>query len=228
MVKKSRKIESDISGSHALARRSFLKLAGLAATASAITPDLRALQPGLPSLLTTSDTFQVRNLYLNQVGYLADEHKIATVILAKKPSPDPERSVPRRPTPTQSDLSWTFQVLSAETAKTVLSGPLSDPLFDPLAGDTVCFADLSALHAPGRYRLRALGHTGDDFTIGTNVYVEPLRLAMRAFYGQRCGCNVDLGGGYEHGKCHQDGVFGPSSGKTGKLANHGGWHDAGD
>jgi len=60
------------------------------------------------------------------------------------------------------------------------------------------------------------------------VYRDPLRLTMRAFYGQRCGCAVDLGGGYAHPACHMAGAFHPSSGRTGPLANHGGWHDAGD
>ena len=51
---------------------------------------------------------------------------------------------------------------------------------------------------------------------------------MRAFYGQRCGCKVDLGDGYKHRKCHHKAEFSPSSGRPGKLKNHGGWHDAGD
>jgi endoglucanase len=51
---------------------------------------------------------------------------------------------------------------------------------------------------------------------------------MRAFYGQRCGCAVDLGGGYSHPACHRVGAYHPSSGRGGPLDNHGGWHDAGD
>ena len=55
---------------------------------------------------------------------------------------------------------------------------------------------------------------------------------MRGFYGQRCGCAVDLGDGYKHPACHGDGAFHVSSGKSGALPgtlpNRGGWHDAGD
>jgi endoglucanase len=53
-------------------------------------------------------------------------------------------------------------------------------------------------------------------------------MTMRAFYGQRCGCKVDLGGGYRHGRCHEKGEFHPSSGRSGKARTAGGWHDAGD
>jgi endoglucanase len=51
---------------------------------------------------------------------------------------------------------------------------------------------------------------------------------MRSYYGQRCGCNVDLGNGYKHPACHHDGAFDPTSGRSGSLPNTGGWHDAGD
>ena len=55
-----------------------------------------------------------------------------------------------------------------------------------------------------------------------------LRLAMRSYYGQRCGCAVDLGNGYKHAACHPAGAYHASSGKSGAMQNHGGWHDAGD
>ena len=51
---------------------------------------------------------------------------------------------------------------------------------------------------------------------------------MRGYYGQRCGCNVDLGNGYSHPACHLTAEFHKTSGKTGPCKNHGGWHDAGD
>ena len=56
-------------------------------------------------------------------------------------------------------------------------------------------------------------------------------LAMRGFYGQRCGTAVDMGPefpGYSHPACHLHGEFHPSSGATGPRDNIGGWHDAGD
>ena len=217
--------------SRPLQRRSFLKLAGLTATSSAFAS---GLQPPLPPssaeepCVPVKVAHRARNLYLNQTGYLPNQPKIATVILALVPPTDPESPELPPPVTPSPDLPWTFDVLAADTGQVVLSGALAPQFFDPLAGDHVTLADLSALRQPGRYHVRALGHTGDVFTIADTVYAAPLRLAMRAFYGQRCGTAVDLGDGYKHRKCHQKGEFSPSSGRQGKLKNAGGWHDAGD
>ena len=199
----------------------------MAATASAVTPVLGAVQEDSQPISATRN-FRARNVYLNQVGYQPDQPKIATVILQALPGPDPDAPTRTTLVAPQAAPPWVFQVFSIEPAALVLSGNLSAPFFDPLAGDHVCLADLSALRQPGRYRVVALGHSGDIFTIAANAYAEPLRLAIRAFYGQRCGCKVDLGGGYKHGKCHHKAEYNPSSGRTGKLKNSGGWHDAGD
>ena len=107
-------------------------------------------------------------------------------------------------------------------------GHLDAAAHDAASGDTVAIADVSKLSAPGTYRLEICGKQSDTFSIGEDVYAPALRLTMRAFYGQRCGCNVDLGGGYHHPACHMDGAFHASSGRSGKLENSGGWHDAGD
>ena len=232
----------DGSSTGVLRRRSFLKLAGLTGLA-ATAPSAALVVPGrterlpqepaaLPDAMDRAG-YKVRNLYLNQVGYRVDQAKVATVILVRDAAlavdPDAPEARPRAAEPV---LPWTFEVHAVGGAERVLHGALSDPLSDPLAGDTVCFADLSALRTPGRYRVSALGHTGDEFRVGDEVYGDPLRLAMRAYYGQRCGCKVDLGDGYKHKRCHGKGAFGSSSGRTGKLSNRpghgGGWHDAGD
>ena len=59
----------------------------------------------------------------------------------------------------------------------------------------------------------------------------PFYLAMRSYYGQRCGTAVDLGPefpGYKHAACHLEGAYHASSGKTGPHMSAKGWHDAGD
>jgi endoglucanase len=66
------------------------------------------------------------------------------------------------------------------------------------------------------------------FEIGNDVYRRALWLTMRSYYGQRCGCSVDLGDGYSHPACHLPAEFHATSGKTGPYKNRGGWHDAGD
>lgn len=70
-----------------------------------------------------------------------------------------------------------------------------------------------------------------DFAIAPNVYARAWYLAMRSYYGQRCGIAVDLGEefpGFHHAACHLEGAWHPSSGKTGPRESKGGWHDAGD
>jgi endoglucanase len=66
------------------------------------------------------------------------------------------------------------------------------------------------------------------FEIGNNVYRNALWLTTRGYYGQRCGCNVDLGNGYSHPACHLTAEYHKTTGKNGACKNHGGWHDAGD
>ncbi len=78
------------------------------------------------------------------------------------------------------------------------------------------------------YRLEAAGIHTEPFAIDSQAYAGALRLVMRAFYGQRCGCAVNLGGGYRHPACHLKGAYHQSSGRSGPAPSQGGWHDAGD
>jgi endoglucanase len=154
-------------------------------------------------------TSGLASVVYNQSGYLRNGGKIATVELED-----------------QRDLS--FQIYSEQTGRKVLDGQLTDPSIDAASGYRVALADFSRLTTPGSYRLLAPGVRSQPFSVGNDVYVTPLVLSMRAFYGQRCGCAVDLGDGYRHPSCHASGAYHPSSGRTGELANNGGWHDAGD
>jgi endoglucanase len=149
------------------------------------------------------------NVVFNQSGYLPNGDKVASVQVED-----------------QRDL--TFQICSEKTGRNVLGGRLTDPLSDAASGYRVALADFSRLTTPGAYRLLAQGVRSQLFMVGSDVYENLLLLSMRAFYGQRCGCAVDLGDGYRHPACHASGAYHPSSGRTGELANSGGWHDAGD
>lgn len=153
----------------------------------------------------------------NQCGYQPGQAKVATVVLPEAQAPG-SGVVPDR-----------FTVEDAATGKAVLDGRIeTKPQADAASGDAVALLDFSALRSPGTYRIRARGAVSDPVVIAGDVYARPLRLAMRAFYAQRCGCKVDLGGGYRHGACHKLGEFSPTSGREGKVRNSGGWHDAGD
>ena len=103
---------------------------------------------------------------------------------------------------------------------------------DPNSGDTVQTADFSAFHDPGNYYLEIPGAARSwPFSLGDGVFSRTFYLAMRAFYGQRCGTAVDLGPefpSYKYAACHIEGSFHASSGKAGPRDSVGGWHDAGD
>ena len=126
----------------------------------------------------------------------------------------------------------TFEVKRSTDGQTMFHGTLGSAQFDPDSGDTVEAADFSDLKQPGDYYIDVPGVGRSwNFKVNDNVYEHTYYMAMRAFYGQRCGTAVDLGQefpGYSHPACHVHGAFHPSSGKTGERDNIGGWHDAGD
>ncbi len=191
-------------------RRSFLKSIAATAAASALPPRLHAhAQAPLAS------TYTAPPILINQLGYLPNYEKRATVLLTKISNPNALQP------------PSVFRV-RAQDHSVAFEGKLSPPAADASSGDTTWQADLSQLNTPGIYRLEVANAISDAFTIAPTVYAEALYLTARAYYGQRCGCAVDLGNGYHHPACHPDGAFDPTSGRTGSVPNTGGWHDAGD
>ena len=181
-------------------RRELLEFAGLSAAAFAV---------GEPVWAQAKRGLQAGGAAFNQVGYFQGAHKVASVLVRN-----------------QADLA--FSVQSARTGKTVFQGTLGAPMLDASSGDRLALADFSALAAAGEYRLVVQGMRSGTFMVGKDVYRLALRTVARAFYGQRCGCAVDLGGGYSHPVCHLVGAYHASSGRQGAIDNRGGWHDAGD
>jgi endoglucanase len=147
---------------------------------------------------------------LDQVGYLSGGPKIALV----------------------SSPAKSFEIRRASDGKLALRGLLGPSATDPLSGDAVQPADFSQLRRAGTYYIQVPGVGKSwNFSVDSNVFARTWYLAMRGFYGQRCGVAVDLGPefpGYSHPACHLRGEFHPSSGKSGPRDNMGGWHDAGD
>ena len=131
-----------------------------------------------------------------------------------------------------SSPATTFEVRRSSDNQVVFHGKLGTAVFDPNTGDQVRAADFSALRRTGSFYLEVPGVGRSwNFTVGKNVFQHTYYMAMRAFYGQRCGTAVDMGPefpGYSHAICHQHGEFHPSSGASGPRDNIGGWHDAGD
>ena len=180
-------------------RRELLKYIGAAGVA--LHPLVRAV--GAPEELSGA------GIFLNQVGYLPGGSKQATVRLAGASQQD-------------------FLVRSTADHAVVFKGKLGPLSTDAASGDRTCVADFSSVRARGKYQLETAGLTSDLIPVAADAYAAALRLTMRGYYGQRCGCAVDLGNGYKHPPCHGDGAYHASSGKIGTLPNHGGWHDAGD
>ena len=198
-------------------RRAVLKYAGFSAVAAAIAEVSEQGAFAHPALLSAQDVPSPLRFAFNQVGYLPRADKVAS--LSVQDHGDQSFQIVPEGTPA---------AVPGQSGSAVFRGALSSPILDAASGDRVARADFSGLVAPGTYRLVTQGQRSEPFSINGEVYREPLRLSMRAFYGQRCGCPVDLGGGYRHPACHLSGAYHPSSGRKGPVENRGGWHDAGD
>jgi endoglucanase len=149
---------------------------------------------------------------IDQVGYAPGAPKIA-LVAAESPAGQ-------------------FTVRRASDNRAVFTGTAGPATADPDTGDKVQVADFSTLRQRGRYYLDVPGAGRSwEFTVDPGVYSRTFYLAMRSFYGQRCGIAVDLGpefSGFRHAACHLTGAWHPSSGKTGPRESVKGWHDAGD
>src|SRR5580704_13274240 len=145
-------------------------------------------------------------IVFNQLGYLPNATKLVTL---------------RSP-------SATFTVRSVNNGAMVLQGTPGPARDDSASGERVQVADISQVRQPGRYILETPSGRSAAFEIGDEVYRNALWLTARGYYGQRCGCSVDLGSGYSHPACHLTAEFHKTSGKSGECNNDGGWHDAGD
>jgi endoglucanase len=183
-------------------RRKFLKIAavcgGAAATPIAWWPSSR--------WAAAEDPSDASPIVFNQLGYLPDATKLATL---------------RAP-------SATFKVRASSSGAVVLQGKPGARRDDSASGDRIQIADISVAREAGLYVLETDAGKSAPFEIGNDVYRNALWLTMRGFYGQRCGCPVDLGNGYSHPVCHLKAEYHRTSGKSGSYNNHGGWHDAGD
>ena len=149
---------------------------------------------------------------VDQVGYVPAAPKIAFVVSAAGGSD--------------------FTIRKKSDGSVVYRGQLSGAVHDPDSGDDVRQADFSRFRATGTFYLEAAGVGRSwNFAIAPDVYRRAFYLAMRSYYGQRCGTAVDLGSefpGFKHDACHLSGAYHESSGKSGSKTTGKGWHDAGD
>jgi len=166
--------------------------------------------PGLGSGPSPAPTADIK---VDQVGYLPTSPKVAMVAART--------------------AAGAFVVRRVSEGRIVFRGNLSAPAADPSSGDTVQTADFSALTTEGRFYLEVAGvGVSWPFAIAPDAYARAFYLAVRSFYGQRCGTAADLGPefpGYAHDVCHTANAYHATSGKNGvKTSGNKGWHDAGD
>ena len=169
----------------------------------------------LPWALVIEAGAATTQIKVDQVGYLPNAPKYAMVVSSGPAAANSK-----------------FQVHRSADHSVVFSGRLSEPVTDPDTNDRVQQADFSALRKNGNFYLEVAGvGTSWHFRIAPDVYHRAYYLAMRSYYGQRCGTAVDLGPefpNYKHAACHQVGAYDASTGKTGEHVSAHGWHDAGD
>ena len=131
---------------------------------------------------------------IDQVGYLPDGEKVAVVTAAAK----------------------TFEVKRATDNVAVFSGTLGPASLDTDTGDSVQIADFTKLRETGTYYLDVAGVGRSwTFAIKQDAFSHTYYLAMRAFYGQRCGTAVDLGAEF------------PRTAGAGRIEPHAGRHRRG-
>jgi endoglucanase len=179
-------------------RRTFLKLASLYGGAAALPASILFRSPA-------AETADQSAIMFNQLGYLPNARKVFTLRSA-----------------------CTSYNVRRGNSTVISKGTPTAARLDAASGDTVQVADLSGLKDSGSYTFETNTGKTAKFEIGPDVYRNALWLTTRSYYGQRCGCDVDLGGGYSHPACHLSAEFHKSSGREGPIKNHGGWHDAGD
>ncbi len=108
------------------------------------------------------------------------------------------------------------------------------------SGDYVWRGEFTDFTTPGEYYIynentdNATYYKSYNFEIGDKIYTDILKAAVKTYYYQRCGTNVNAacGGAWNHGNCHQQDknaqlyTNGAPRGNAKDVS--GGWHDAGD
>jgi endoglucanase len=152
-------------------------------------------------------------IFVNQIGYMPSWSKIAIV-----------QGVTKSTAVKVVDLS------NNRVVEHVLAKPMKVPLSD---AENMMTADFSKLTRSGRFALVSGNVKSASFEVGVDVYAPLFRSLLRSYYLQRCGFALaDEETGLSHATCHEhDGVLARSDAineKGTKIANPGGWHDAGD
>lgn len=144
-------------------------------------------------------------IHVNQLGYISG--------LSKKAS--------------FTGQSSGFEIIDAETRKTMYAGRLEKALFDEASGDNVSTADFSTFSRTGRYYVRIGRRNSFEFEIKSRPYSEFRKAMIKAFYYNRCSrTDSSYAGEYAHGSCHAAPAVRFGDEKV-TVDVSGGWHDSG-
>src|SRR5260370_26174011 len=137
-------------------RRAFLKTAASCLGALGFAKDSWGAQvSGVDVGSSTAASAGANGIYLNQIGFLPDSPKVATVRARAN----------------------SFLVRSSKDNSVTFRSALSAQLLDEASGVTVRFADFSSVKTPGEYRLELdTGVSRDAFFIRKNAYDNALLL----------------------------------------------------
>lgn len=160
---------------------------------------------------------QPRQVRINQLGFAPGAQKLVVV---------------------ESPGQAGFQVLAEGRRKPVLEGRLGEAATWEPAGRQAAVADLSALRAPGRYRVQVDGlPPSDPFEVRPDAYEGVAVAALKAFYFNRAGTALDpaQAGQWARPAGHpDDSVLVHASAASAarpagtRISAPRGWYDAGD
>ncbi len=180
---------------------------------------LSVLDNDLETLSKAGISSQKPAIIVNQVGYLPQWQKRAFFRQSLLFSSKNKNSSP-------------IQLIAEQTNEPVATIPLQPEALDPVTQDTVATIDFSSVNQPGTYYLQQGKFKSVPFTIGTDIYKQPLVTLLRSYYLQRCGMEIDDPvTGISHPPCHlKDAILAhqDQDHAAGKLIpTVGGWHDTG-
>lgn len=146
------------------------------------------------------------SIYVNQLGFFKDAIKHATISGCKG-----------------------YELIN-QNEQVVLSGNVESLRFDGSAKEEIAVIDFSGITEEGTYYFKdSDGNKSYHFQIGEGIYEQISQDALKMFYFQRCGIELEekYAGKFGHKPCHTEPVSVLYKEKE-IVDCCGGWHDAGD
>lgn len=184
-------------------------------------------------VINSSAQTHIKNIIVDQFGYLPDAKKVAVI---KNPKTGFDSNSTYTP-------GLSYSVINAKTQSVVFTKNISqwkNGITDSSSGDQVWHFDFSSVNETGTYYIldNEMQKRSYDFRISPSVYNEVLKHAMRTFFYQRVGFAKEAkyaGKEWADGASH----IGPLQDKNCRIFNNktsaatekdlsGGWYDAGD